>query len=183
MNNKISMAVSFAIGAVIGSAVSIRFLKNKYINMANEEIESVKEVFRKKQEAVDKSLDELNAERIKEYSGELRKHNYAGYSKEQNEGEEGKPAQGPYIISPDDYGEFDDYKTISLTYYSVDKVLADDDDNIVDDVANTVGEDVFERFNDDDYVFVRDDWRKIDYEILCDNRSYSEVAGIDTSRR
>ena len=44
MNNKISMAVSFVIGAVIGSAVSIRFLKNKYINMANEEIESVKEV-------------------------------------------------------------------------------------------------------------------------------------------
>ncbi len=183
MSNKISGIISFVVGVLAGSAAAALLLKKKYENMANEEIESVKKAFRKKQESIDKSLDELNAERMRGYSAELRKHNYAGCFEDKDEGEEEKPAKGPYVIPPDDYGEFDDYKTISLTYYSVDKVLADDDDNIVDDVANTVGEDVFERFNDDDYVFVRDDWRKCDYEILCDNRAYSEVVGVDAPQR
>ena len=85
----------------------------------------------------------------------------------------------PHVISPDEYGDCD-YTTISLTYYS-DGVLADDEDEIVEDIDNTVGADFAEHFGDyeKDSVHIRNDRRKCDYEICKDNRSYSAVTGID----
>ena len=44
----------------------------------------------------------------------------------------------PYVISPEEFGEFEDYERISLSYYA-DQVLADEDDEKVDDVDNVVG--------------------------------------------
>ena len=84
----------------------------------------------------------------------------------------------PYIISPEEFGDFDEYTKLSLTYYS-DGVLADENDEIVDDIDETVGADFADHFGEyeDDSVFVRNDRLKCDYEILRDNRSYSDVTG------
>lgn len=84
----------------------------------------------------------------------------------------------PYVISPDDYGENDNYTQISLVYYAGDEVLADDEDEVVEDIENTVGEDFAEHFGEyeDDSVFIRNDRLRCDYEILRDNRSFSDVA-------
>ena len=86
------------------------------------------------------------------------------------------PETGPYVISPDEFGELDDYETISLTYYS-DKVLADDMDQVIDDYMVCVGNDFMNHFGEyeDDSVFIRNDARKCDYEILYDLRPYSEL--------
>ena len=46
----------------------------------------------------------------------------------------------PYVISPEEFGDFDEYTKLSLTYYS-DGVLADENDEIVDDIDETVGAD------------------------------------------
>jgi len=80
------------------------------------------------------------------------------------------------VISPDSFGEMDDYNRISLTYYA-DGVLADEDDEVVDDVDATVGSDALNHFGEyeDDSVFVRNDSRKCDYEILLDTRNYADV--------
>ena len=82
----------------------------------------------------------------------------------------------PYIISPEEFGAFDDYETISLTYYE-DQILADDDDELVDDIEDIVGFDSLTHFGEyeDDSVFVRNDRLKCDYEILMDHRKYSDV--------
>ena len=65
---------------------------------------------------------------------------------------------------------------ISLTYYA-DGVLADENDEVIEDVEDAVGIDSLNRFGEyeDDSVFVRNDARKCDYEILLDQRTYSEV--------
>ena len=82
----------------------------------------------------------------------------------------------PYVIQPSDFGEFDDYEKISLTY-TADGVLLDDMNEIVDDIEETVGEDSLEHFGEyeDDSVYVRNDAKKCDYEILLDQRNYQEI--------
>ena len=81
----------------------------------------------------------------------------------------------PYVIAPEEFGEMDGYNTISLTYYA-DNVLADDIDELVEDVDETVGLDSLNHFGEyeDDSVFVRNDRLRSDYEILRDNRTYED---------
>ena len=45
MKDLLTSAVIFTVGAIIGSAVTYKMLKTKYENIAQEEIDSVKEVF------------------------------------------------------------------------------------------------------------------------------------------
>ena len=82
----------------------------------------------------------------------------------------------PYVISPEEFGEFEDYERISLSYYA-DQILADEDDEKVEDVDNVVGLESLTHFGEfeDDSVFVRNDRLKCDYEILLDQRTYSDV--------
>ena len=82
------------------------------------------------------------------------------------------------MIPPDEFGELDEYETIDLVYYA-DKVLTDDDDQLVEDINNVVGFSSLESFGvyEDDAVFVRNDRLKCDYEILLDQRNYWDVIG------
>ena len=70
----------------------------------------------------------------------------------------------------------DDYETFSLSYYS-DGVVADDNDDLVDDVDEVIGLESLKHFGEyeDDSVFVRNDRLKCDYEILLDQRRYSDL--------
>lgn len=82
----------------------------------------------------------------------------------------------PFVISPEEFGDFDDYEKISLTYYS-DQVLADDNDELVEDIEDVVGFDSLNSFGayEDDSVFVRNNKLRCDYEILLDHRKFSDV--------
>lgn len=89
-----------------------------------------------------------------------------------------KKLDEPYVISPDEFGDLD-YECISLTYYE-DNILADDDDEIIDDILDTVGSDALDAFGREDgeeefTVHVRNDARKCDYEICRDFRKYDDV--------
>lgn len=82
----------------------------------------------------------------------------------------------PYVITPEEFGENEDYNTVSLTYYA-DHILTYEDDEIVEDVDGLVGEDSLTHFGEyeDDSVFVRNDVCKTDYEILLDEREFMEI--------
>lgn len=84
--------------------------------------------------------------------------------------------ENPYVISPDQFGELDDYETCSLTYYA-DGVLTDDTNTVIDNVDEVVGTDSLTHFGEyeDDSVFVRNDRHECDYEILLDNRRFSDI--------
>lgn len=90
----------------------------------------------------------------------------------------------PYIITPGEFGEFHDYETITLIYYS-DGVLVDDNDEIIDEPDEIVGEGNLERFGefDDNSLHIRNDQLKCDYEILKDKTTYSNSCFNNELRR
>lgn len=176
-----------AIGAVAGAVTTYYVMKDKFEQMAQEEIDSVKEVFGKKRKAEveEEDIQETEAEKvanINDYKGRLQEHGYVNYSdiskkdKSEDKDEEVKKEDKPYVIAPEDFGEFEEYETISLTLYTC-GTLCDDNDEPVEDVENTVGEDSLETFGDyeDDSVFVRNDRLRCDFEILKDFRSYEDI--------
>ena len=81
----------------------------------------------------------------------------------------------PYVIPPEDFGDDPDYKTVSLTYYA-DKVLTDEDNHVINPgrIDDLIGEDSLTHFGEyeEDSVFVRNEKRKTDYEILLDMSNY-----------
>ena len=67
MSNKALLSLGFIIGTATGSAVTWYLLKDKYEALAQEEIDSVKEVFlRREQELKDQSVKKTVAEGIKD---------------------------------------------------------------------------------------------------------------------
>ena len=174
MNSKFTGFALFVIGAGIGSVATWLLIKKKYEQLTQEEIdsESIDDVQEKQKKTKDKPD-------ITEYTKKLKEEGYINYSNvvpENKKQEESENMDNPYIISPEEFGAFDDYETISLTYYE-DQILADDDDELVDDIEDIVGFDSLTHFGEyeDDSVFVRNDRLKCDYEILMDHRKYSDV--------
>ena len=160
--------VIFTLGAAAGSIITWKLLKTKYEQIAQDEIDSVKEVYFKKNLERDKEPKDEYEEITKRYS--------TFSDKKENKDEEGEKIMRPYVICPEEFGEMDEYETESLTYYA-DGVLTDDFDNEIEDVDDLVGEESLSTFGDyeDDSVFVRNDKYKTDYEILLDDRKFSEI--------
>lgn len=92
-------------------------------------------------------------------------------------------AKAPYVISPYDFGEIDDYHQIELTYYA-DGVLEDDDCNIVTDADELLGPKALTTFGEyeDDAVFVRNEGLRTDFQILKDYKTYAEARSIGPNR-
>jgi hypothetical protein len=170
--SKATHLTAFIFGLAIGSIATATLIKNRYEQLVQEEVDSIKEVLLKefkKPKKDDRAIDE-----VREYKERVTKSgymNYASYARDEQ-----KQTIEPYIIKPEEFGEIDDYETISLHYYA-DGVLADDCDELVEDVEEVVGVDFFSHFGEyeDDSVFVRNDRLSCDYEILLDSHTYSEV--------
>lgn len=182
MYSGLKYALVFAGGAAIGVVASWKFFEEKYKKIAQEEIDSVKETWAKKyakveekepEEEVFDSVAELEAARAvtKEYE------EVAGIYNTMEGGLKSVDEGTIYVIEPEEFGEIDDYETISLTYYSGDGVLTDENNVPLEDIDEIVGEESLEHFGEfeDDSVFVRNTKRKCDYEILMDYRLYENV--------
>jgi hypothetical protein len=165
----------FTIGAAIGSVVTWKLVKTKYEKIAQEEIESVREALSTDEEKIDIPEE---PDDDAEYDSIIRNEQYAEYVKEEFKKDEEveDDMDKPYVISPEDFGDCD-YPTISLDYYEGDDTLTDERGNIIANVDELVGYDFADHFGEyeDDSVFVRNDKLGVDYEILRDYRSYSEV--------
>lgn len=180
MKSILSKVVIFSLGAAAGSVVSWKLLKTKYEQIAQEEIESVREVYSKKQKEL-KKLEEsynssikLNSEKEKPVEDD--KNQYRNIAENYKKGGSESMKNKPYVVTPEEFGELDEYETISLTYYS-DGILTDERDEPIDNVDELVGVESLDRFGEyeDDSVFVRNDRLKCDFEILADNREYTEI--------
>lgn len=186
--NRFTKVMIFAVGVTIGSVVTWKLIDRKYKDIAQEEIDSVKEVFSKRQPLLVPTEEaQANANKAKDkpnigtYSSRLQEEGYLNYTeysntKSEEVTDEMKFNNRPYIISPEAFGEEDDYDTVSLTYYA-DHFLTDDDNQIINEVDDVVGLESLESFGEyeDDSVFVRNDVLKTDYEILLDQRKYFDV--------
>lgn len=197
---------TFVTGLVIGSVVTYVIVKDKFEKIAQEEIDSVKEVFgRRVEKETDKKVEKIAKKEVEKIRKEYNEYdnltkNYTSYSKnkteesiedveyeevcendedgvELDEIERASDYDRPYIIEPQEFGALDGYSLITLYHYS-DNVLADDCDELVEDIDDVVGEDYASHFGEyeDDCVYVRNDRLKADYEICRDLRKYSDVA-------
>jgi hypothetical protein len=184
MNSKVAFIIGSVVGVGIGVAGTYSYFKDKYEKLAEEDFNS-RRVFDedKKEESVEpiveKTADSRTVDKpsIAECAAILQREGYVNYSDMQNKKQKQEIAvDRPYVIQPSDFGEFDDYEKISLTY-TADGVLLDDMNEIVDDIEETVGEDSLEHFGEyeDDSVYVRNDAKKCDCEILLDQRNYQEI--------
>lgn len=184
--SKFSGCIAFAAGAAVGAAGAWYYLKDKYARIADEEIAAVKEAYAKKRAEETPDTDEnknvaapaknMDKGDITEYTKRLQSAGYTDYSGiAESARKEPKPSDVPYVISPDEFGEFEDYTKVSLSYYE-DGVLADECGEEVDDVEEIVG-DGLEHFGEyeEDSVFVRNDAKRCDYEILKVLRNFSDV--------
>lgn len=95
-----------------------------------------------------------------------------GYDDNNREVEE--DMKEPYVIPPEEFGECG-YAIVSLTMYT-DGLVANEKNKLIRNVDELIGEDSLTHFGEyeEDSVFVRNDRRKIDYEILKDYRTYEE---------
>ena len=170
--NVLSNMFMFATGAVIGSVVTWKLVKTKYEQIAQEEIESVREVYgmsSKKDEIVEEESDEEDT--VEDYKNIV---DGLGYTENSEKGDD--DVIGPYVIAPEEYDE-NGYDTVSLYYYE-DGVLENAiTREVVENASVLVGDDFAEHFGEfeDDSVFVRNDRLKTDFEILRDGGYYSEV--------
>lgn len=89
------------------------------------------------------------------------------------------------MISIDDFdaGYSGRYDTVSMTYYAVDDVLADDAEETVMDVERFIGADTLDHFGaeaaelsgDENTLYVRNETLHCDYEVTRIHQSYHQV--------
>ena len=191
MNNLVRDSLFFISGAAIASFVTYKIVEKKFKNIADEEIASVKEMCERKlkKAELDKNdevkttevstttLEWKHDKNINPYSSLVNDLGYSNNKKEEKE--EMAVDYNIEVIPPEDFNEYG-YKSETLTYYK-DKVLTFDTDEKITDINKYVGPDALNTFGEyeDDSVFVRNHDLKTDFEILLDNRRYSEVVGTD----
>lgn len=197
--NKLGTVIAFLAGTAIGGMAAWRVANERYAKISEEDILSVKEAFRNREQKLKDEIEELKSKLevtecleeeekvpstilstnehqdkgdINEYVRMVNRTKYAHTSVPQKEDHS---IEAPYVISPEEFGEMDGYTQIGLTYFEDDDILSDENGVIIDDPEEIVG-DALNHFGDyeEDSVFVRSDPKRCDYEILKDLRSYAE---------
>lgn len=195
----VTHVLSCLAGAIVGGGVVYLALNKKiaekYDKIAQDEINSVKEKFTVPKDDIQKFIEAkkdkvadnvplahqaINKPSISEYAKKLK--GYVNYSDVEYEPEKAhfEPATNvkPYVISPEEFGDDEDYDQQSITLYA-DGILADEDDTILDSDEVVGGEENLKHIGDyeDDAVHIKNEARKVYYEVLVDNRSYEDATG------
>lgn len=189
------MIGGFVLGAISGGTVTYFITKKKFEERAQKEIDSVKEYFTvpkvelKKEniakEPIDEKKDVIAEQAVKrpsltEYAKKLKDGGYVNYSDKNVNPEKDEKIESsmkPEVIDPNEYGDDETYDQVSLTLYS-DGVLADEDDTILN-INEVIGEGNLDRMGEyeDDALHVKNNVRKVYYEVLADERSYIDATG------
>lgn len=202
MSNNTALFGAFVAGAAVGALATYKFVKDKYEKLSNAEAESFAKKLRelrnneadplprdKKSVPTEKSdmdksesvPDSIRAEYEKTVKS-LGYTDYAAASVSKLSTTEPIPVKEdvelPQVIDPDEIGEYEDYRVITLLYFT-DHILSDHDGNIVsrEEANELLGPDALDRFGEyeEDAVHVRNDARKCYYEVLMAGKLYSDL--------
>lgn len=205
--NVISCIGCFIGGALISGGITWWLTKKsaekKYSAIADAEIASVKEKFtvpKVEKKEVDKKEEEakefiseqadkaLHKQNILNYAKNLKAYtNYSNVEYEKDNKEDSKTyfaVDGDIkIIEPDEYGEDDEYDQVELTFYA-DGILADENDDVIEHVDDVIGPGNLDHIGEyeDDALHIKNEARKVYYEILVDSRSYKDATKKDPPR-
>lgn len=177
--NKLKGLIIFMLGAAVGAAVTWKAVKETYEQYADEEIASVKKAYEKRAELDDKKaklMEQVSKKTYKPIDEDRTENKTIIKSNAYVVGSVTETEEEPYVISPDVFGDKEEYDTASLFYYE-DDILTDYDDNRLDNIEDIIGYDSLSHFGEyeDDTVYVRNDRRKTDYEVIRRAITYTEV--------
>jgi len=190
--SKIKGLLIFAAGAVAGTVAGIGISKRHFEAIAAQEINEVRDYYRKvnkeleeqkeeqKEEQENTKKEEVVEETIEEYNNIIKHGNYM--TTEEIDEEDDYSDDEPYIIDPSEFGNNGNYATQTCTYFA-DGVLVDDVDEVIEDPEKLVGNlhvDIFRDF-DATSVYVRNDWMKMDFEILKDDWFWSDLDNVPSN--
>ena len=195
MNAKI--IVAFILGAAAGVASSMLYFKTKYEQKADAEIQEIRDLYAKKSETEEKKEDatvtsnqvskaddlHATARRVSEYT------KYTPKEDAQNE----EPKDGihvervdfapmknpnppkPYLIDSSDYGQDDNFDPLCWEWYT-DGILANENDEIVDDIQEWIGDGlkVFAE-TEDNLFWVRNEKYGVDIEVARSGITYEKA--------
>ena len=186
----------FVAGAAIGSVVTWKLIEKKYKDLADEEIESVIETFKNRKPRITKDNVKETVEKVINKYKEPKEivedivttEKYSIENEEEiDEDDESNYTVNvdndvevvtPYVITPEQFGEYNEYGTKTLTYYA-DNVLTDEIDNPItsEEMETMIGPDALDHFGEyeDDSVYIRDEMNEMDYEILKSEKNFSEI--------
>lgn len=183
-------AFIFIAGAAVGASVAWLCLRKYYADVAQEEIDSVKETYSRVNKSSEEeppqsdTNDEANLKKelldiINTHYAQIDNSNndYTSYSSGVTlDKEEFDPdiSSEPYVIPPDECGEEPEYSITELTYFALDDILVDSFGEVVENPDILVGRNFKDHFGEyeDDSVFVRNEQLKCDFEILKDLDNY-----------
>lgn len=200
MKSTLNKVIIFAIGAAIGSLVAWKLTKTKYEKIMIEEEQSLREYYNKKAKVYEDSANTLHDyynDRLKEIDEKEKKmeedkkteeskivndlrERYAEVLKDHKYSIDEPCYEGgqdrPYVVTPEEFGNADEYDITSLNYYA-DGIVSDDWGNKIEDLEATIGEDFASHYGEyeEDAVYIRNDRLKVEYEVLKSLSKYSEM--------
>lgn len=88
--------------------------------------------------------------------------------------------EAPYILNKDEYEQNESgYTQVTLTYYAGDETLCDERDDVIEEQDDTIGLYNLKRFGhwseDARVVYVRNDVKQLEFEILLHDGTYKEI--------
>lgn len=183
MNKILSNFISLTIGITIGAIATNKFLEAKYAEVAEKEIDSIRNFYMEKTKDLTESTevehkftnDETKKE-LTDYKNIIKENNYNKNSDKKEATD--KMNDTPYVISPEEFDDDEDFDVVTLLYFE-DGVVTDEQYNSIDNYDKYIGEESLEHFgdypDDEDTVFVRNESTKTNYEILRQPGRFSDI--------
>lgn len=192
-------AIGLLVGAAGGGAAGCVIMKQKYSQIADEEIASVMARYSQdmdKHRAEKKAETASKAEKaLDTYSGEEEKEDTVTAGKLQNVkgwgdttgaikkaeaamSRKARQTRKPYVIEESVFTAPDNPHKTGTLYYFLDGAVTNDDEKplSMEEVDELVGRESLTFFGDDtDIVYVRNEALSMDYEIVMQGRTYAEL--------
>lgn len=176
----LKILIAFAVGAGCGVFATRTYFEKHYKELADSEIESVVENFRKKEEK--KKEKEVKTAMYKEiadgYISSVPPAKLVERAEKEAHPEDDIPEE-QYQISSMDFFNDGGYEKVSVLYYVPDETLvgpSDQKDEDILDIGSTVGKEAIEilesGFNDGSAMYVRNPRTSTDYEVTKSHSSY-----------
>lgn len=190
--NKVLYFGIMAGAAAIAAAATWVYAKDKFAKQASDDISEMKAYYKEQINKLFPEYKEKHESQPKEAPEEPKKEQpkteaqkkaedlktYRQMARDKYKANHEEEESNPHVITPEEFGENNHYDRITLTYYA-DHVLADENDEIIRDVEETIGFGSLNHFGEyeADIVYVQNDILKCYYEITRDLRKYEDVAG------
>lgn len=154
---------TFLTGIAIGAVAAWKIAEKKFKKIADDEIESIRAMYKIKESEESNTNGTITPDReayedlVETYRKDKRHDDYV-----------------PKIISADEFGE--SRLSVTFTLYS-DGVVTDERDERLDDdeVMESIGSEFKELLKTKDVVYVRNEKRFCDYEVIADPDSYQKT--------